>query len=163
MPAAPKAASAWLSEVACLTPEGPQAPGGIQHRLDVADRSFGWHKKLRKTDDFSSVFHFRCSHRGRLLEVSAGPNGLDTARLGLIVPKRLLSTAVARNRVKRLLREWFRQNQENLGGLDIIARLKRTSGTNSVDGVVLRGDFLAGLAACRTCVKSRPSALTDTD
>lgn len=80
----------------------------------------------------------------------------------MIVPKKLLSTAVARNRVKRLLREWFRQNQENLAGLDIIARLKRNSGANVLDETVLRQDFLAGLAACLTCVMSRRSAPNDT-
>ena len=127
----------------------------------MTDRTFGWHKKLRKTDEFSSVFHFRCSHRGRLLDVSAGPNSSEIARLGLIVPKKLLPTAVGRNRTKRLLREWFRQNQENLTGFDIIARLKRTSGTSTLDETVLRDDFLAGLAACRSCVMSRQSALND--
>jgi ribonuclease P protein component len=76
----------------------------------------------------------------------------------LIVPKKLISTAVGRNRVKRLLREWFRQNQENLAGLDIIARLKGKSGANSLDETALREDFLSGLAACRACVASRQPA-----
>lgn len=128
----------------------------------MTDRTFGWHKKLRKTDEFSSVFHFRCNHRGRLLDISAGPNSLQHPRLGLIVPKKLLSTAVSRNRVKRLLREWFRQKQENYPGLDIIARLKRTSGINTLDETVLREDFLAGLAFTLACVTRRQPALNDT-
>jgi ribonuclease P protein component len=44
-------------------------------------------------------------------------------RLGLIVPKRLLSRAVDRNRVRRLLREWFRNNQGRLDGRDLVVRL----------------------------------------
>jgi len=129
----------------------------------VTDQTFGWQKKLRKTDEFSSVFHFRCRWRGRLLEVSAGPNNLDFGRLGLIVPKRLISHAVGRNRFKRLLREWFRQQQSDLAGLDIIARLKATTSDNPLDETVLRDDFLAGIAACRACVNSRRPQPNDTD
>jgi ribonuclease P protein component len=139
------------------------AAGEKQQSLDVTDQSFGWHKKLRKTDEFSSVFHFRCSRRGQLLDVGAGPNSLDIARLGLIVPKKIISTAVGRNRVKRLLREWFRQNQENLAGLDIIARLKGKSVANTLDETALRDDFLSGLAACQACVTSRQPASNDSE
>jgi ribonuclease P protein component len=139
------------------------AAGGIQQCLDVTDRTFGWNKKLRKTDEFSSVFHFRCRHRGQLLEVSAGPNDLGIARLGLIVPKRVLPGAVGRNRLRRLIREWFRQNQDIAKGLDIIARLMRTSGTDTLDETVLRKDFLSGLSACRGCVATRQPTLIDND
>jgi len=98
-----------------------------------------------------------------LLDISAGPNTVSLPRLGLIVPKRLLNHASDRNRVKRLLREWFRHSQENLSGLDIIARLKNTSGPNALDEMHLRQDFMAGLAACRTCVQKRQSTLNDID
>jgi ribonuclease P protein component len=50
-------------------------------------------------------------------------NVLGIPRLGLIVPKRLLPRAVDRNRVKRMLREWFRCNQTQLGNRDILIRL----------------------------------------
>lgn len=129
----------------------------------MTDRTFGWHKKLRKTDDFSSVFHFRCSRRGQWLDVSAAPNHLGFARLGLIVPKKLISTAVGRNRIKRLLREWFRQNQEKLGGLDIIARLKGKSRADSLGETALRNEFLAGLSACQACIASRQPEPNITD
>lgn len=121
----------------------------------MTDQTFGWHKKLRKTDEFSSVFHFCCNRRGRLLDVGAGPNSLGIARLGLIVPKKVIPTAVGRNRIKRLLREWFRQNQENLPGLDIIARLKASSKVKTLDETTLKDDFFSGLAACRACVTNR--------
>lgn len=110
---------------------------------------------MRETDDFSSVFRFRCSHRGALLDVLAAPNGLDVSRLGMIVPKKVIRTAVGRNRVKRLLREWFRLGQADITGLDVIARLK-TQGNE----LLLKSDFLAGLGACRTCVLKRVSTLT---
>lgn len=50
----------------------------------------------------------------------AMPNGLEYPRLGLAISKRNIKTAVGRNRVKRLVREGFRHNLEQLTGLDIV-------------------------------------------
>lgn len=110
---------------------------------------------MRETDEFSSVFRFRCAHRGVCLELLAAPNGLDFPRLGMIVPKKILRTAVARNRVKRLLREWFRLRQDEMGGLDLVARLRGTAAESQ-----LAADFNAGLSRCKSCVASRVPTLT---
>jgi ribonuclease P protein component len=110
---------------------------------------------MRETDEFSSVFRFRCSHRGAALDVLAGPNGLPYPRLGMIVPKKVIRTAVGRNRVKRLLREWFRLGQADIAGLDVIARLKSRG-----NEPMLKSDFLAGLGACKSCVSTRTSPIT---
>jgi len=55
--------------------------------------------------------------------VSLKRNSLGGPRLGVIVPKRVLPRAVDRNRVKRLVREWFRNNQSRLGNRDILIRV----------------------------------------
>ncbi len=86
--------------------------------------TFGWECKLRKTDEFSSVFRFKRVYRGSLLDAHVAPNGLGMARLGLIVPKKVLARAVDRNRAKRQLREAFRLNRQVLAGLDVIFRVK---------------------------------------
>jgi ribonuclease P protein component len=39
------------------------------------------------------------------------------------VPKRVFPRAVDRNRVKRLLREWFRRKRGSLGSSDILIRV----------------------------------------
>ena len=51
-------------------------------------------------------------------------NGLAYPRLGLVVPKKILSRAVDRNRIRRILREAFRLSQTSLAGLDVIIRVK---------------------------------------
>ena len=61
--------------------------------------------------------------RGESISVQVRVNGLGISRLGLIVPKRHVPRAVDRNRVKRLLREWFRHHQERLQGSDVLVRL----------------------------------------
>jgi ribonuclease P protein component len=48
------------------------------------------------------------------------PNQLDHARLGLAISKKRIPTAVARNRLKRLIRERFRREQEMLSGFDVV-------------------------------------------
>jgi ribonuclease P protein component len=89
--------------------------------------AFGKDRKLRKTDEFSSVFRFKCLLRGRYLDLYLRPNTLDFPRLGLIVPKRVLARAVDRNQVRRIMRELFRLRQGNLGAMDVIMRLKQSA------------------------------------
>lgn len=96
--------------------------------LGTGTSRFGWHAKLRKADDFSSVFRFcrthrQCQVKGICLELWARPNNLGRARLGMIVGKRILKLAVARNRSRRIIREAFRQLQAELHGLDVVVRL----------------------------------------
>jgi ribonuclease P protein component len=57
------------------------------------------------------------------VSVQTRANSLGCPRLGLIVPRRVLRRAVDRNHVRRVLREWFRLNQEKLGSRDILVRL----------------------------------------
>jgi ribonuclease P protein component len=89
------------------------------------------------------------------LDLLAAPNGLDYARLGLIVPKKIISTAVGRNRVKRLIRESFRLNQAELVGLDVVARIKSKS--QEVD---LKEVLQLGLRRCKASVLSRIQSTT---
>lgn len=54
----------------------------------------------------------------------AMPNASPLARLGVVVPKAVIPTSVGRNYAKRVVREWFRHHQEELGGLDVVIRAK---------------------------------------
>ena len=47
-------------------------------------------------------------------------NENELARLGLAISKKNCRQATARNRIKRIVRESFRQHQDALAGLDIV-------------------------------------------
>nr|WP_241015230.1 ribonuclease P protein component [Pseudomonas fulva] len=57
---------------------------------------------------------------GKNLLILARENGLDHPRLGLVIGKKSVKLAVQRNRLKRLMRDSFRLNQQALAGLDIV-------------------------------------------
>jgi ribonuclease P protein component len=80
---------------------------------------FPRYARLLKGRDFQAVFRgTECRSSDRNLALLARRNGLGHARLGMAIAKRRIRTAVARNRIKRLVRESFRQ--QSLSGLDIV-------------------------------------------
>jgi len=88
-------------------------------------------------DDIEALLLSARVLRGAGVAIQTRQNSIGSARLGFIVPRRVLKRAVDRNRVKRLLREWFRRNQQQLGSRDILVRI---TGNNS-------GEFLAAVAS----------------
>ncbi len=64
--------------------------------------------KLKKTDEFSSVFSFRKRFYGEWLFANIKPNQLSHHRYGLVVSKKVSKLAVRRNYMKRVLREVLR-------------------------------------------------------
>jgi ribonuclease P protein component len=52
-------------------------------------------------------------------------NGKKNARFGMIVGKKTLALATDRNRMKRVIREAFRQHSIKLCGLDLVVMLRR--------------------------------------
>jgi len=90
----------------------------VKHR---ATNRFSRQVRLLSSNDFQKVFK-QTSYRSvdQRLTVLARQNELGHARLGLAISKRTIKAAVGRNRVKRLVRESFRQHQQSLAGLDIV-------------------------------------------
>jgi ribonuclease P protein component len=64
-------------------------------------------ERLTRTDQYSVVYRQGLSRASNLLVMRALPNGLAISRYGFSVNKRV-GKAVARNRIKRLLREILR-------------------------------------------------------
>jgi len=69
--------------------------------------------------------------RNRLFAVFAKKNGAEQARLGLVVSRRVSPKAVIRNRIKRQIRESFRNQQHGLEGLDLVVVAQRSAATAS--------------------------------
>lgn len=82
-------------------------------------------QRLLKTDEFSSVFSLRRSQSNAWFQVWSKPNELNRARLGVVVAKKVERRAVGRNRIKRLVRETFRQVANDIGNVDLIVRAKQ--------------------------------------
>ena len=69
---------------------------------------------------FSRVFGNAARSRDKLFTVLYRSNGKDAPRLGLAISKKNCPLAVGRNRLKRIVRESFRQQQGLMPGLDLV-------------------------------------------
>ena len=76
--------------------------------------------RLRKPDEFKRVFAAGRRVAAPQLVLLGLANQLGRARLGLAIAKRYIPQAVARNRIKRLIRESFRGQQRQFDALDIV-------------------------------------------
>lgn len=109
MPAAPRAANVWPFEY-----------------LFASDATLPKRCRLTEAEDYTRVFKNRCSAGNTLFVCYAAPNASEQTRpkeqtrLGLAVSRKVSPRAVARNRIKRLIRESFRQSKQKLSGLDIV-------------------------------------------
>ncbi|ARN73996.1 ribonuclease P protein component [Oceanicoccus sagamiensis] len=66
-------------------------------------------------------------------------NGTATPRLGLVIAKKNVRHATQRNRIKRILRESFRLQQHQLGGIDTVVLARR--GLDQLDNTALHALF----------------------
>lgn len=80
--------------------------------------------RLKKADEFSSVFIFRRVCLGKYFKIHYKPNDRSYSRLGLIVSKRIHKRANKRNYMKRVIRELFRLEQINWCNYDIVVRVQ---------------------------------------
>ena len=71
-------------------------------------------ERLRRRSEFSALFKSGKRIHSEYLTVILSTNTSDVRRLGLVVGKKVRKEAVRRNRMKRLLREFFRLNKHRL-------------------------------------------------
>ncbi len=86
-------------------------------------QTFGRGRRLLTKREFDAVLRqplLRIRRGG--LWLAARPNSVGVSRLGMIVAKRVVRRAVGRNRVKRMIRESFRQ-RASLPAADLVVRV----------------------------------------
>lgn len=90
---------------------------------------FGYPKsnRLLKAAEFKAVFNnpiFKV-HQPHLM-VFVSESETNQARLGMAITKKKVPTAVARNRIKRIIKEQFRLTYAVLPALDIVFIIKKS-------------------------------------
>jgi ribonuclease P protein component len=81
-------------------------------------------RRITHARDFQAAFRGGLRRSAGPLVVISRPNSAGHPRLGLSVSRRV-GNAVARNRVKRLLREAFRQKQPEIpAGIDLVISVR---------------------------------------
>ncbi len=99
--------------------------------------------KLKKADEFSSVFIFRKAKFGKFLRFYFKPNSeLLHSRLGLIVSKKIHKKSNKRFYMKRVLRELFRMNQEFWFPYDVVIKVQKLFTKNEFKEIKEEFNFL---------------------
>lgn len=95
--------------------------------------------RLRQPSEFNQVFREGLRSSDACFVVSARDNGLEAARLGITVAKKTVSSAARRNRIKRAVRESFRQNRPRLPAVDLVVQARH--GARQQDNAGLRASL----------------------
>ena len=81
-------------------------------------------RRIRQSAEFEQAFRAdRLTNKWFIVYVRKNKNGF--ARLGLVVGKKVMPKAVARNLAKRLVREVFRRDFPAILPLDVVVRVRR--------------------------------------
>lgn len=103
--------------------------------MGAGTEQFDRSRRLTSPGDYQRVFSKARRSADDLLLVLARDNHLEHARLGLAIARSKIPRAAARNRIKRIIRESFRQHQQSLSGLDLVVLAR--SNLSKTDNQVL--------------------------
>jgi len=100
------------------------APRAVQDSQSSLSAEFTAAHRLLRESGFSHVIHAE-NLADRHFKIFFVRNDKKNARLGIIVGKKTLPGAADRNRVKRIIREAFRQHNIKLFKLDLVVMARR--------------------------------------
>ncbi|MCU7836126.1 MAG: ribonuclease P protein component [gamma proteobacterium symbiont of Taylorina sp.] len=87
----------------------------------LSNKKFARQLRLLLPSDFTFVFNRPIRSSDKILTILVKENPKQRqARLGLAIAKKSVKTAVHRNRIKRLSREFFRLNKKKIAQADYI-------------------------------------------
>ncbi len=105
----------------------------MNQRFRPADR-------LRTRAAFTKVFRRNVRSSDALFTVLARPSSEGQPRLGMAISVRAAGGGVSRNRVKRVVRESFRQHRDRLPAVDLVVMAR--PGVAACDNAGLRDSLL---------------------
>lgn len=92
----------------------------------MPDYRFTRQKRLLNAEDFQRVFdNTQIKVSTHELLILGMPNNLGHSRIGFIIAKKNIRTAVHRNRIKRLIREHFRVHSNEIIATDLIIMARK--------------------------------------
>lgn len=100
----------------------------MHHRnlQNMSNQSFGKHEKIRRKKDYANIYRQGKRSYSEHFTVITNFNQTGVNRLGIAVSKKV-GNSVKRNRIKRLLREFFRLNKARLSASrDFVIIAKRS-------------------------------------
>ncbi len=107
-------------------------------------------ERLRKNAQFSEVYRLQNSFADRFLIMYVRKNGESFNRVGVSISKKV-GNSVVRHRIKRLVKEAFRNSEEMFNsGLDIVIVAKKSAAEMSYKEAE---ESLMGLAASHRILK----------
>lgn len=104
-------------------------PGSEKTRA-VHGKPFTREQKLTKAIEFNRVFKTPFVSADAFFKILARPNEIGHPRLGMAVSRQVDPRAAGRNRIKRVIRESFRQHfTANMPRIDIVVLPRRETAT----------------------------------
>lgn len=97
----------------------------------MVTQKFCRESRLLTPAQFQNVFNNATRFGSYQFTILITPNTSNTNRLGLAIAKKRVKLATQRNRIKRIVRESFRLNSEQLPAIDMVVMVK--SGADKLD------------------------------
>jgi ribonuclease P protein component len=89
--------------------------------------SFPAKLKIKKNNEIKQLFRQKKIAQNSLV-IFSKQNNLSYPRLAVTITKKNIRTAVARNRIKRIIKESFRLHQNIIQGFDVIVKVYKEAG-----------------------------------
>jgi len=100
-------------------------------------------KRLTRTSDFRRVYQKGALFRSPNIRLYIQQTPTDAVRLGVVVSKRVSKHAVTRNRIRRIVKEWFLHSgiEVHLPGRDIVISVQSFTTIGAAGSKALRAEL----------------------
>ncbi|MCY4144204.1 MAG: ribonuclease P protein component [Gammaproteobacteria bacterium] len=111
----------------------------MNERFTSPQYKFGPHQRLTNSSEYEPVLnHPDGVFRSGPIRILAKSSALGNARLGLVIPKRVVRKSTDRNGIKRIVREWFRTNSRDIPSVDVVVIIRSRPSDSRNTGLLIR-------------------------